>query len=111
MSEDRTSPYNVTAAPEGTYGPGKWPTERPSGTSLSVFEDIVRQTEEPFSRIALRYVVVVVVIALVTLGSLAWRSLDDRVEDLEFEIQILKVQLDELADEVDGTAAETDASG
>lgn len=97
---DATSPYEVTGPPTG--GPGRWPTEMPSAEARSMFEQLVRETEEPPSRVALRVVTVLVIIIITIAGTIAWDDLDEDIARNEARIALLEREVDRLRAESGG---------
>lgn len=97
---DLTSDYEVTAPPTG--GPGRWPTEMPSGEARASIEQLIRETEEPASRVALRMVTVVVLILIVVAGTVAWDNLDGDIAENEARIAQLEREVAQLRAESGG---------
>lgn len=97
---DLTSHYEVTGPPTG--GPGRWPAEMPEGEIRTMLEQLIRETEEPPSRVALRVVTVLVIIVIILVGSIAWEDLDERITSNEVRIARLEQQVDRLQQESGG---------
>ena len=94
---DLTSDYEVTRPPTG--GPGRWPTEMASDEARASIEQLIRDTEEPASRVALRLTTVVVLIVIVVAGTITWDDLDGDIARNEARIAELERQVAQLQSE------------
>jgi hypothetical protein len=65
-------------------------------------EQLIRETEEPASRVALRLATVVVLIVIVVGGTIAWDDLDGDIAQNEARIAQLERQVAELQAESGG---------
>lgn len=93
----------VSAPPTG--GPGRWPAVPITGDARSVLQDLIRETEEPGLRQAIRVLMTVIIAAVVIFGSWAWRDIDRRLDDREAEVQQLRVELEAIRDAAPTTTA------